>query len=332
MQSNQNNKFKWISISFGLSVVLLFIKFTAYYLTQSNAVLSDALESIINVIASGFAFYSIYLSGLPSDPNHPYGHGKIEYFSSGFEGALIVIAGIVIVIEAIQRLLMPQPVAHLEWGFGLLLLTVVANAVLGYYLQKVGKETQSEALIADGKHLITDSFSSVVVLLGLILISLTGLESIDSIASLLLSVIIFYNGYVLIRRSVSALMDEADPKLLDDVVKTIKTNKRDHWIDVHNLRLQRYGSDLHVDCHLTLPYYWDLRQVHDAVHEFEETLKDSAVGGVEIFIHSDPCLPECCHYCRLKDCSVREAAYSHEVDWNVQNLSKNQKHFVETEI
>ena len=332
MQSNQNNKFKWISISFGLSVVLLFIKFTAYYLTQSNAVLSDALESIINVIASGFAFYSIYLSGLPSDPNHPYGHGKIEYFSSGFEGALIVIAGIVIVIEAIQRLLMPQPVAHLEWGFGLLLLTVVANAVLGYYLQKVGKETQSEALIADGKHLITDSFSSVVVLLGLILISLTGLESIDSIASLLLSVIIFYNGYVLIRRSVSALMDEADPKLLDDVVKTIKTNKRDHWIDVHNLRLQRYGSDLHVDCHLTLPYYWDLRQVHDAVHEFEETLKDSAVGGVEIFIHSDPCLPECCHYCRLKNCSVREAAYSHEVDWNVQNLSKNQKHFVETEI
>ena len=315
-----------------MSVVLLLVKFTAYYLTQSNAILSDALESIINVIASGFAFYSIYLSGQPRDPNHPYGHGKIEYFSSGFEGALIVIAGVVIVIEAVQRLLTPQPVAHLEWGFGLLLITVVVNGILGYYLQKVGKETQSEALIADGKHLVTDGFSSVMILIGLVLIVLTGAEWLDSVVSLMLSLVIFYNGYVLIRRAVSALMDEADPKLLENVVATIKSNKRNHWIDVHNLRLQRYGSDLHVDCHLTLPYYWDLRQVHDAVHEFEETLKDSAVGGVEIFIHSDPCLPNCCHYCRLSSCQVREAAFTHNVEWNVDNLSKNQKHFVETEV
>jgi len=328
-QINQKSKFKWISISFGLSVVLLVVKFTAYYLTRSNAILSDALESIINVFASGFAFYSIYLSAQPRDPNHPYGHGKVEYFSSGFEGALIVIAGILIVIQAVDRLLMPQPIVHLEWGFGLLLITVVANGLLGYYLQKVGKETHSEALTADGKHLLTDSYSSILILVGLVLISLTGFQWLDSVVSLVLSVVIFYNGYVLIRRSVSALMDETDPALLENVVETINANKCDYWIDVHNLRIQRYGSDLHVDCHLTLPYYWDLRQVHDAVHGFEESLEKEAVGGIEIFVHSDPCLPACCHYCRLSQCPVRAEDFGREIVWDVNNLSKNQKHFVE---
>ena len=327
-QINQKSKFKWISISFGVSVVLLAVKFTAYYLTRSNAILSDALESIINVFASGFAFYSVYLSAQPRDPNHPYGHGKIEYFSSGFEGALIVIAGILIVIQAIDRLLIPQSIVHLEWGFGLLLLTVIANGLLGYYLQKVGKETHSEALIADGKHLLTDSYSSVLILVGLVLISLTGFQWLDSVVSLVLSVVIFYNGYVLIRRSVAALMDETDPALLENVVETINANKRDYWIDVHNLRIQRYGSDLHVDCHLTLPYYWDLRQVHDAVHGFEESLEKEAVAGIEIFVHSDPCLPDCCHYCRVK-CPVRTEEFGREIVWDVHNLPKNQKHFVE---
>lgn len=137
------------------------IKFTAYYMTRSNAILSDALESIINVIASGFAFYSIYLSAQPKDDDHPYGHGKIEYFSSGFEGALIIIAGIWIAVEAIQHLIHPQPLQHLDWGILLILLTVIVNGIVGYYLQRVGKYTRSEALIADGKHLVTDSISSV---------------------------------------------------------------------------------------------------------------------------------------------------------------------------
>jgi cation diffusion facilitator family transporter len=330
VQSNQKSKFKWISISFGVSVLLLLVKFTAYYLTQSNAILSDALESIINVIATGFAFYSVSLSGRPRDPNHPYGHGKIEYFSSGFEGALIIIAGVFIVIEAIQRLLVPQPVAHLEWGFGLLLLTVVVNGGLGYYLQKVGKKTSSEALMADGKHLQADSLSTVLILFGLVLIALTGLPWLDSAVSLVLSLVIFYHGFLLIRGSVSALMDETDPALLENVVNTIKANQAAHWIDVHNLRIQRYGSDLHIDCHLTLPRYWDLRKVHDAVHDFEEILAETSTGGVEIFVHSDPCLPDCCHYCRVENCPVRTEVFSRDIEWDIHNLSKNQKHFVET--
>lgn len=309
----------------------MIIKFGAYYLTHSNAILSDALESIINVIASGFAFYSIYLSSQPKDHDHPYGHGKIEYFSSGFEGALIIIAGVWIAVEAIQHFIHPQPIQHLDWGVWLILLTVVLNGGVGYYLQKVGKQTRSEALIADGKHLMTDSISSVLILVGLGLLMLTGLQWIDSAASLVLSMIIFYNGFKLIRRSAAALMDETDPELMEHIVELIKDHKKEYWIDVHNMRIQKYGSDLHIDCHLTLPYYWDLKQVHEAVHEFEDALEADAEGNVELFIHADPCLPACCKYCRVADCHVRTKAFKKDIDWSIHNLAKNQKHFVEVE-
>lgn len=328
VQVSQNSKFRWIIVSLSLSIILMGIKFTAYYLTRSNAILSDALESIINVIASSFAFYSIYLSSQPKDTDHPYGHGKIEYFSSGFEGALIIIAGVWIAIEAVQHLMHPQPIQHLDWGLWLILLTVLLNGIVGYYLQKVGKQTRSEALIADGKHLMTDSLSSVLILIGLGLLIVTGLQWIDSAASLVLSMVIFYNGFMLIRGSAAALMDQTDPALMESIVNILKNHKRDYWIDVHNMRIQKYGSDLHIDCHLTLPYYWDLRQVHEAVHEFEEALEKDAGGHVEFFIHVDPCLPECCHYCRLKDCPVRTEAFKKDIDWSIHNLAKNQKHFV----
>ncbi|MFN8346430.1 MAG: cation diffusion facilitator family transporter [Spirosomataceae bacterium] len=331
VQDSQNSKFRWIILSLVLSIILMLLKFTAYYLTRSNAILSDALESIINVIASGFAFYSIYLSAQPKDDDHPYGHGKIEYFSSGFEGALIIIAGIWIAVEAVGHLIHPQPIQHIDWGLWLILLTVVLNGLMGYYLQKAGKQTHSEALIADGKHLITDSISSILILVGLGLLIITGWQWIDSASSLVLSLVIFYNGFKLIRRSIAALMDETDPEIFDFAVNILKEQKRSYWIDIHNMRIQKYGSDLHIDCHLTLPYYWDLRQVHEAVHEFEETFESNHPGHVELFIHADPCLPECCSYCRLKDCSFRSGSFHKDIDWSAQNLSKNQKHFVEAD-
>jgi cation diffusion facilitator family transporter len=328
VQENQNKKSKWIRLSFGVSFLLMLIKFWAFYLTNSNAILSDALESIINVIASGFAFYSIYLSSLPRDPNHPYGHGKIEYFSSGFEGALIIMAGVLIVLSAIDRLLEPQPITHLDWGSALIAITILVNFGLGHYLQKIGKSTRSEALIADGKHLVVDSVSSVIILVGLLFVYLTNIAWLDAAVSLLVSVLIFYNGFRIIRRSVAALMDEIDSELLNDVISIIKNHKKHEWIDVHNLRIQKYGSDLHIDCHLTLPYYWNLRQVHDSVHDFEEIVEKNTTGRLEVFIHADPCLPECCHYCKL-NCTKRSESFKNDIDWDVTKLTTNQKHFVE---
>ncbi len=317
-----------MGISLGLSIVLLLVKFTAYFLTYSTAILSDAVESIVNVIASGFAFYSIYLAGQPADLNHPYGHGKIEFLSSGFEGAMILSAGLVIIWQAILSIFEPNPLSHLDWGIVLVGVTAAANAFVGWRLIRSGQQTDSAALTADGKHLLTDTFSSVVVMIGVGLVALTGQRWIDSALSVGIALVIIYNGFTIARQSVARLMDEADIPTIHRVVDLLSVHKDRNWIDVHNLRVQKYGADLHIDCHLTLPYYWDLAQVHDEVHHFEDTLKEGFSSEVEIFVHADPCEKACCHYCRVADCPVRAFAFVQDVEWTAQNLPLNQKHFV----
>lgn len=317
-----------MSISLGMSIVLLVVKFTAYFLTSSTAILTDAVESIVNVIASGFAFYSIYLAGLPPDQNHPYGHGKIEFLSSGFEGAMILSAGLVIVWQAVQSFFVPRQLSNLDWGLALVGVTALANAFVGWRLTESGRQTESPALSADGRHLLTDAVSSFVVMLGVGLVLLTGERWIDSVLSLVISFVIIYNGFQITQQSVARLMDETDAPTLDRVVTLLTTHKDRHWIDVHNLRVQKYGADLHVDCHLTLPYYWELSRVHDEVHHFEDALKAGFRGEVEIFVHTDPCMAECCHYCRVANCPVRASAFVRDVEWTAENLPLNQKHFV----
>ncbi|MCF2490859.1 cation diffusion facilitator family transporter [Dyadobacter sp. CY347] len=333
MQINQNKlKQRLILLSFIASILLTGLKFFAYYLTSSNAILSDALESIINVIASGFAFYSIYLSAQPKDRNHPYGHGKIEFFSAGFEGALIMIASLFIIIEAVNRILDPAPIQNLLQGSGFILFTILVNTAIGYKLLSEGKRVNSLALIADGRHLMTDSVSSMVLILSVGLIMLTGYVWIDSVASLLFGLFLAYNGFLLVSKSVAGLMDAVDDALLEKVVQTLKINKKTEWIDVHNLRVQQYGSDLHIDCHLTLPYYWELQKVHETIHNFENILKESHTGETEIFVHADPCLYQCCYFCRVEDCPVRAHAFIKDIDWDAASLVKNEKLYNEARI
>lgn len=319
-------------LSFVASIVLTGLKFFAFYLTSSNAILSDALESIINVIASGFAFYSVYLSSQPKDRNHPYGHGKVEFFSAGFEGALIIIASIFILVEAVKRLMDPAPIENLAQGAGFILFTILVNTAIGYKLLTEGRRANSLALVADGKHLMSDSISSVVLILSVGLIMLTGYTWIDSVASLLFGLFLAYSGSQLVAKSVAGLMDASDELLLDKVIHTLNENKKDEWIDVHNLRAQQYGSDLHIDCHLTLPYYWELQKVHETIHNFENILKAPQVGETEIFVHADPCVYQCCYFCRIDNCPVRQHAFVQDIEWDAAKLTKNEKLYREARI
>lgn len=302
-------------------------KFLAYYITQSNAVLTDAAESIVNVMASSFAFYSIYLATLPKDENHPYGHGKVEFFSAFVEGVLIIIAGIIIIGKSTYNLIYPVGITKLYLGAAIIGITGLINLAIGLYLIKVGKRNYSLTLVADGKHLLTDALTSCVLVLGLILINLTKLFWLDSLMSLLLGFYIIYSGYKLTRVSVGGLMDESDLKLVENVISILQSNKTDAWIDVHNLRAQQYGSDLHIDCHVTLPYYYDLNQVHKEISDIDKLINVKKGRKTELFIHTDPCLPECCHYCHVKDCPVRQEDFSKEIIWTMENVTKNQKHF-----
>jgi cation diffusion facilitator family transporter len=280
------------------------------------------------VVASGFALYSIYLSAVPKDKNHPYGHGKIEFFSAGVEGTLIILASIFILIQSVSGIISPRELQHLPEGMLIIAFSTLVNLVIGYFLVKNGKRTASIALIADGKHLTSDGLSSMVLVLGVGVVLFTRISIIDSFLALAFSIYIFINGLSLVRKSVVALMDGLDPETLARVSEILSTHRREDWIDIHNLRVQRYGADIHVDCHITLPFYYNLVQSHEAIDVLEHQLKKDFKFGTEIFIHADPCIPEnCCHYCRVPNCHERIMKFETSIEWTPELLMKNQKHF-----
>ncbi|MES3018050.1 MAG: cation diffusion facilitator family transporter [Bacteroidota bacterium] len=318
---------KVILISLSVGILLMLAKFTAYFITSSNSILTDAAESIVNVLASAFAFYSIYVASQPRDNNHPYGHGKVEFFSVFIEGSLIGIAGILIIFKSAYNLLYPHNVSELMTGSIIIAATGLVNFVLGHYLITQSKNLNSLTLFADGKHLKTDAYTSAGLVGGLILIYLTGLTYLDSVLSIAIGIFIIYSGYKLVRRSVSGLMDESDFETADEVISILNNCRKDSWIDMHNLRTQRYGPDIHIDCHLTLPYYFDLNKVHEEVSEVDAMMNSQASSSIEFFIHADPCVPECCHYCRMDACPVRSEPKTKDIVWTIENVTRNKKHF-----
>lgn len=301
-------------------------KFTAYFITNSNFVLTDAAESIVNIVASSFAFFSIYLASQPRDANHPYGHGKVEFFSVFIEGTLIFIAGAGIIIKSTYEIFHPNIIHDLVIGAIIIGATGAVNGILGYYMISKGKSIPSLTIEADGRHLLADMVTSGGLVVGLLLIHFTKIALLDSILSILVGVYIVISGYRLVRKSVGGLMDEADFDVVADVVKFLSDNRRPAWIDVHNLRAQKYGHELHIDCHLTLPYYFDLNKVHEEVSLVDKMINANTIK-TELFIHADPCLPECCHYCNMPDCPVRYEPKREDIEWTMDRVIRNKKHF-----
>ncbi|MFD2599362.1 cation diffusion facilitator family transporter [Sphingobacterium corticis] len=318
-----------IVLSLLTGIGLMLLKFLAYFLTDSNAIFSDAAESIVNVVASSFALYSIYLSARPKDQNHPYGHGKVEFFSIFVEGGLIFIAGSIILIKAIYAILYPSEISNIEEGLWLILSTAIINFGVGEYLKRRGSQLRSLTIEADGKHLQIDAISSIGLIAGLYLMKVTKMSWIDTALSAGLGIYILWSGYKMLRKSISGLMDESDEAVLQEVVDVLGKTRKHDWIDVHNMRIQRYGRELHVDCHLTLPKYYTLTKVHDVISDFEDNLNNQLDMSTELFIHADPCMPECCHYCTMKDCPIRAEEFSKHIEWTSENLPKNMKHFRE---
>ncbi|WP_121202126.1 cation diffusion facilitator family transporter [Mucilaginibacter gracilis] len=318
---------KIILISLITGILLMAAKFTAYFLTQSNFILTDAAESIVNVLASGFAFFSIYLAERPKDSNHPYGHGKVEFFSVFVEGVLITIAGIAIITKAGYGIFHPNEIHNILLGASIIGVTGLINGLLGWYLIKKGKILNSITLDADGRHLITDMVTSAGLVVGLALIFFTKITALDNILSILVGGFIIFTGYKLTRKAIGGLMDEADFKIVDHVISVLNDKRKEEWIDVHNLRAQKYGNELHIDCHITLPNYFDLNRVHQEVHLVDVLINDHVSIKTELFIHSDPCVPACCHYCSMPNCPIRSEAKTKDIEWTMDNVTRNKKHF-----
>ncbi len=307
--------------------ILMIAKFAAYFITDSNFILTDAAESIVNVVASAFAFFSIWFSARPRDINHPYGHGKVEFFSVFLEGTLIMVAGIIIIVKSIYNVFHPHEIQQLLIGALIIGITGAINGALGFYMIKQGKKMLSLTIEADGRHLITDAVTSAGLVLGLTLIYFTKILMLDSILSIVVGLFIVYTAYKLVRKSVAGLMDETDFTVVEDILTILNKNRKAEWIDIHNLRAQRYGNELHIDCHMTLPNYFDLTKVHHEVSLTDQIVNESAQIKTEFFIHADPCIPECCYYCRMPNCPIRSHEKTEDYFWDMERVAQNNKHF-----
>lgn len=318
---------RWVAM---LSVVLLIIKLAAYYVTHSVAILTDALEGIVNVVAGFVGLYSLILSAKPRDSDHPYGHGKIEFLSAALEGSMIAIAAVLIFYESISNLISPQPIHQIDFGILLISFTAIINYAVGTLCIRTGKQNKSVALVASGKHLQSDTFTTIGILAGLALIYFTKIYWLDSLVAMLVSGLIFYTSYKIIRPSIAGIMDETDQELLTRMVDILNENRRENWVDLHNLRIIKYGSILHLDCHLTVPWYLNVHEAHGEIDILANLVRKEFGESLELFVHSDGCLDFSCRICDKRDCSVRKHAFEKKILWTVKNISSNKKHDLES--
>lgn len=309
-----------------LSLILLTGKLVAYYLTNSVAILTDALESIVNVAAGFFGLYSLRLSAKPKDADHPYGHGKIEFISAAVEGVMISFAAIFILFESVRNLITPLPLQKLDVGIILITVTAAANFVLGTVCVRTGRKNHSLALLASGRHLLSDTYTTLGILAGLLLLYFTGIPWLDSAVAILFACIIFYTGFRIVRTSVAGIMDERDNDLLRKMTDVLDRDRSPNWVDIHNMRIIKYGSTLHIDAHLTVPWYLNVREAHDEVEKLGGMVRREFGDAIELFVHSDGCLPTSCPICIKDDCPVRHHPFRRRIKWTVQNMAPDEKH------
>ncbi len=306
--------------------VMFVIKLTAWYITSSVAILTDALEYTINVISSLIGLYSLSLSAKPKDYNHPYGHGKAEFLSSSIEGILMIVSSFLIIYEAINNLQHPHTISKLDYGIYLIAFTALLNYFLGYFSIKEGKKTNSLPLVATGKHLQSDTYATIAIIIGLIAIYFTHYSWIDSLVAFIFALVIIVSGYKILRSSIAGIMDEADDELLRKVVEVLENNRNENWIDLHNLRIIKYGGTLHLDCHLTVPWYFNVNEAHKEIDSLSSVVKNEFGESVELFVHTDGCLDFSCKLCSKKACDVRKFDFDKIVHWTVENVSADFKH------
>ena len=326
MPSQKLHTIKMQKILVVVSVILFLVKLWAWWLTASVAILTDTLESIVNVVAGFIGLYSIILSSKPRDRDHPYGHGKVEFISSAIEGVLILLAGLLIIIEASNKLVYGYPLRKLDSGLILLGATAIVNYVMGHFCVVKGRKEHSPILVASGAHLKSDSYSTFGILVGISLIIFTGMQWIDIAVAFLVAAIIIFTSYRIIRRSVSGMMDESDTEVIGEILAVLKRHKLDGWIDVHNMRVIDYAGFYHIDCHLTVPYYIPVNEAHELMEMMSTKVKEHFGDRVEFFVHIDGCLFSQCPICSVSECPVRKHEFTGHLEWTVENAIVNKRH------
>jgi len=307
-------------ISLLVSVILLITKFVGFRMTGSQGIFSDAMESIVNVLAAVVAIYAIKEAAKPADKEHPYGHGKLEYFSSIFEGGLVSFAGALILIEAVQSLIFGHEVRNLGFGAAILAITGIVNLGLGWYLIRIGRFHKSIALETSGKHVLSDVTTSAGIFIGILLVWATGLVWIDAVSAIFVGLLLSYSGLKIFRKSAGVLVDETDDFLISELASLFGKAAFPGMIRIHAARIIRSGRFHHIDAHIVVPEYWDVLKAHDEVNRFEHKVIDQYSHDGELHFHMDPCHARYCRMCDVENCKIRKREFEKRIPYSVEEL------------
>ena len=309
------------AISLIVAGLVFTAKFIGYQLTGSTAILSDALESIVNIVAALFTLASLAFASRPADESHPYGHGKIEFLSSGFEGGLIAFAALIIMYQAGEAFWFGNQLRAIDHGLVLVIGAGLANALLGFFLVRVGRRTHSPAIEADGQHVLTDFWTSAGVVVGLVLVRLTGWQELDPLVAIAVGGNLAIVGARLTRRAVGGLLDESDRPLLAKLTSVIQQVRTPGVIAIHRLRAIRSGGAAHFDAHVVVPRFWSVAQAHDFSDGFELAIQKGVGQDAECIFHLDPCRSVYCPTCHVEPCPVRAHPFVSDRDWSLQAVT-----------
>ena len=307
-QQMQSDRMRAGRMALFVGILIFLGKFAAYALTGSTAVFADAMESTINIVSAGMLILALSIAARPPDLSHPYGHGKVEFLSAGIEGAAIAFAALLILVHGVRELIDGPEIHSLDTGLAILAVSAIANAGLGLHLTRVGRTTSSDALVADGRHVLADVWTSVGVIGGLSVVWLTGWIWADPLIAIAVAINVAWEGYRLLHDSMAGLMDEADESLIESTTSLLERARRTSWIDLHGLRSWRSGARRHIDLHLTVPRFFDVNDVHAIHDEVETALFEGDAHGGDVVVHFDPCDENECHHCTMHDCSIRSHA------------------------
>ncbi|MBI5596372.1 MAG: cation transporter [Elusimicrobia bacterium] len=310
----QAGRVRAILVSLTAGTVILALKMLAWKMTDSMALASDALESVVNVVAAVFGLGAIIFAGQPADRNHPYGHGKMEYFAAAFEGGLISLAAVLIVWEALQALFAGARPHDLGFGLAVNLGAGALNGLLGWYLLRRGRALGSKALEADGHHVLSDFVTTAGIMAGLLVVMATRVAWLDPAIAVAVGLWLGRTGFRLVRESAAALLDEEDTEMTGRLTSAIdalvKKGVAAHGvITVHGLRAIRAGRTTHVDVHMVVPEYAPVAQAHDAAERFEAALFGTAGLEGEVHAHLDPCRKAYCARCSDEGCPIRTSPF-----------------------
>ncbi|GAC83572.1 cation-efflux pump [Gordonia paraffinivorans] len=287
MKAEPRDLTRFALLSIVTAVAVFALKVVAWWVTGSVGLLSDALESIVNVVAAVAAFVALRVAAKPPDSGHNFGHTKAEYFSAVFEGVLIVVAAVIIVVSAVDRLLHPRELESVGLGLGISIAATVLNGAVGLFLIAVGRRHRSLTLEADGKHLMTDVATTIGVVIAVFLVAWTGWLPLDPIIAIAVAVNIMVVGFGLVKRSGAGLMDSALPDEQLEAIEAVLDRHRADGIVFHDIRTREAGHQRFVQLHMLVPGDWSVQRAHDLAEEVEGELHD-AVADLSITTHIEP--------------------------------------------